>query len=256
MTPGEVGGFLALAGFAAYLQTCTGFAFGLVMMAGIGLAGLLNLPDAAVFVGILTLTNALMMLRKGWRQVHWRHVGLILLTGLPALVSGYWLLEWLAAGSVAGLKLLLGGITMLSSLQLALKKSVLPHPSPALVTGGFGILSGLMGGLFSTAGPPLVYHLYRQPLPVAMVRETLVTVFGVNAVIRLAMVAASGNLPPAATWPCLLALPAVVAGTALARRFPPPLSADAFRLLVFLLLFLSGLALALPAFLLITGVSS
>lgn len=53
-----------------------------------------------------------------------------------------------------------------------------------------------MGGLFSTAGPPLVYHLYRQPLPVAVIRETLVAVFGINAVLRLALVAGSGNIRP------------------------------------------------------------
>lgn len=249
MTLLQIGSFLALASVAAYLQTTTGFAFGLVMMAGIALTGALSLPDAAVFVGLLTLVNALLMLRKGWRHVTWRLVGIILLTGLPALGGGYLLLEWLAESSVTALKLLLGGVTMLSSLQLALSRHARTEPSAAWVTGVFGILSGLMGGLFSTAGPPLVYHLYRQPLPVAVIRETLVAVFGINAVLRLALVAGTGNIPSAATWPCLLAIPMVWFGTAAARRFPPPMGPTAFRWLVLTLLFLSGVPLVAPALL-------
>lgn len=255
MTLLQIGSFLALASVAAYLQTTTGFAFGLVMMAGIALTGALSLPDAAVFVGLLTLVNALLMLRKGWHHVAWRLVGLALLTGLPALGGGYLLLEWLADSSVVALKLLLGGVTMLSSLQLAFSRGAQAQPSAPWVTGVFGILSGLMGGLFSTAGPPLVYHLYRQPLPAAVIRETLVAVFGINAVLRLALVAGSGNIPPGATWPCLLAIPMVWLGTTAARHFPPPLSAKAFRALVFILLFLSGLPLVAPALLVILGVT-
>ena len=39
--------FLFIAGVAAYVQTITGFAFGLITMGGVGLTGLLSLPDAA-----------------------------------------------------------------------------------------------------------------------------------------------------------------------------------------------------------------
>ncbi len=249
MTLLQIGSFLALASVAAYLQTTTGFAFGLVMMAGIALTGALSLPDAAVFVGLLTLVNALLMLRQGWRHVAWRLVGIILLTGLPALGGGYLLLEWLADSSVIVLKLLLGGVTMLASLQLALDRHPQTQASSAWTTGIFGILSGVMGGLFSTAGPPLVYHLYRQPLPVVVIRETLVAVFGINAVLRLALVAGMGNIPPTATWPCLLAIPLVWLGTTLARRYPPPMGPKSFRWLVLILLFLSGVPLVAPAFL-------
>ena len=35
----ELAGFLALAAMAAYIQTLTGFAFGLIMMGGVGLLG-------------------------------------------------------------------------------------------------------------------------------------------------------------------------------------------------------------------------
>ena len=43
MSPAELIGFLVLAGAAAYAQTLTGFAFGLITMGGVGLTGLLSL---------------------------------------------------------------------------------------------------------------------------------------------------------------------------------------------------------------------
>jgi len=117
----------------------------------------------------------------------------------------------------------------------------------------FGAVAGLMGGLFSTAGPPLVYHLYRQPLPAISIRETLVAVFAVNAVIRLAMVAAAGDVPHSGFWWGLLCIPVVMIMTFVAKRWPPPLSALSIRRMAFGLLLLSGLSLAVPALLKIIG---
>ena len=68
----SLAGLLLLAGVAAYVQSLTGFAFGLLMMGGIGMMGLVPLPDAAVIVGILTLVNATQVLSRGWRDVAWR----------------------------------------------------------------------------------------------------------------------------------------------------------------------------------------
>jgi uncharacterized protein len=249
----ELAGLLALAGFAAYVQTMTGFAFGLLLMAGVALAHLLSLPDAAVLVSTLALINALQMLSKGWRQVAWRAWAQIVVSSLPVLALSYLLLEWLADTRVAWLKLLLGLVTMASSLQLAGKPAPLAKPSGPGSMLFFGALAGVMGGLFSTGGPPLVYHLYRQPWPAAVVRETLVAVFALNATIRLSMVASTGNIPGPEFWPCLLAIPVVMLGTATARRYPVPLSPTVFRRVVFALLFLSGVSLALPAFLSLIG---
>ncbi len=248
MAPAALAGFLAIAAIAAYVQTLTGFAFGLVMMGAIALVGLLPLPDAAAMVGVLTLVNATqMMLHGGWREVLRRELSLILVTSLPSLVVGYFLLEWLYDTRADLLKVLLGLVIMASSLQLAMRPQPLAERSSSASFVGFGIISGLMGGLFSTGGPPLVYHLYRQPLPMKRIRETLVAAFGAAQVVRLTLVAASGNIPPPSTLAGAFAIPLVMAATYAARRWPPPLSAVAMRRIVFVLLFLSGVSLALPA---------
>lgn len=240
--------FLFIAGIAAYIQTITGFAFGLVMMGAIALVGLLPLPDAAVMVGLLTLVNATqMMLHGGWHHVARRELRLVLSTSLPSLCVGYFLLEWLADTRTDALKIALGAVIMASSLQLAVQRKALARRSPDASFIGFGVVSGLMGGLFSTNGPPLVYHFYRQPMPAAQIRETLVAAFGVAQVLRLSLVTATGNIPPPSTLAGAAAVPVVMGMTYAARRWPPQLSAATLRIAVFVLLFLSGLSLALPA---------
>src|SRR5919112_1361394 len=240
-------GFLALTGGAAYTQTLTGFAFGLITMGGVGLTGLLSLPDAALIVSVLTFVNATQMLLKGWRDVAWREFRLVMVTSIPMLFVGYWLLEWLAGTRAHLLRLILGLVIIVSSLQLARKPQPLAKQSSDGSFLFFGGIAGLMGGMFSTAGPPLVYHFYRQPMPLVTVRETLVTVFALNAVFRIGLVVVSGDLPAGSTLTGLLAIPAVMGATYAARRWPPPVSSTTMRHIVFILLFLSGVSLGAPA---------
>lgn len=243
----ELTGFLILTGIAAYAQTLTGFAFGLITMGGVGLTGFLSLPDAAMIVSMLTLVNATQMLLKGWRDVAWRQLGLIMAASIPMILVGYLLLEWLAGSHVDLLRLFLGMAIIVSSLQLARKPEPLAEPSGNGTFLFFGGISGVMGGMFSTAGPPLVYHFYRQPMPLTIIRETLVTVFALTAIFRISLVAVSGDLPSSSSMSALMAVPVVTGATYAARRWPPPLSPFTMRRIVFFLLLLSGIALGMPA---------
>lgn len=247
MSPEAIIGFLLLTSVAAYAQTLTGFAFGLITMGGIGLTGLLSLPDAAMLVSILTLVNAAQMFLKGWRDVAWREFWLVMATCLPMLVAGYILLEWLAGTRADVLRVILGLVIIVSSLQLAHKPEPLARQSKDSSFMFFGAIAGVMGGMFSTAGPPLVYHFYRQPMSHVKVRETLVTVFALNAVLRNVIVTFSGNLPTGSIWWGLLAIPLVMTATYAARRWPPPVSPATMRRIVFVLLFFSGVSLGAPA---------
>jgi uncharacterized membrane protein YfcA len=254
MSVAELLGFLLLTGAAAYAQTLTGFAFGLITMGGVGLTGLLSLPDAAMIVSVLTLVNATQMLLKGWRDVAWREFASVMAASMPMLFIGYWLLEWLAGTRADILRLILGLVIIVSSLQLARKPEPLKRPSGYGSFLFFGSIAGLMGGMFSTAGPPLVYHFYRQPMPLARVRETLVSVFALNAVFRIGLVVLSGDLPSGSNLTGLLAIPAVMGATYAARRRPPPVQATTMRRIVFILLFLSGVSLGAPAVMRLFGV--
>ena len=238
--------FIVLSVIAAYVQTLTGFAFGLLLMGAIALSGLMPLPEAAIVISLLTLANAAVVLGSGWRDIARKPLLLSLAGAIPMIVAGYVLLEILASTSLSVLRLTLGVVIILSGLQLVLRPLPLERTSlaPAFVL--FGGLGGFMGGLFSTAGPPLVFQFYRQPMPHAGIRETLVAIFAINSLFRLGIVAASGDWQPHALLWALVGLPAVFVTTVVARRWPPSLSPRALRVAVFILLFLSGASLIVP----------
>lgn len=239
--------FLALAAGAAYVQTVTGFAFGLVLVAAIALTGLMPLPEAAIVINLLTFANAAIVLGQGWHNVDWRRMVFSVLGATPSIALGYLALSYLADVSMDALRLVLGLVIAVSSLPLIRRPEPRPETSPDWTFAAFGAIGGIMGGLFSTAGPPLVYHFYRQPMSQARIRETLVSIFVLNASFRLGLVGVSGHWQPHTLVWALPAVPVVIGATWCARRWPPPLSPTSIRRIAFILLLASGLSLAAPA---------
>ena len=238
---------MLVAGAAAYLQTLTGFAFGLVMMAAIALLGLISLSDAAIVVGILSLVNSVHIranieLLKAERDPK-------KISALAATIAGYAILEHVAAANLAVLQLVLGLVIIAAAAQLLLRPHPLAEPSPPRHFIMAGAAGGLLGGLFSTAGPPLVYLFYRQPMAVATIRVTLVLVFTVSILLRTTMAIATGGFPYATVWWSLLAIPAILLATEIAHRWPPAMAPNTLRRLTFGLLLASGLSLSVQALL-------
>jgi uncharacterized protein len=110
-----------------------------------------------------------------------------------------------------------------------------------------GVLSGLLGGLFSASGPPLVWQFYRQPLALEAVRDTLVATLAAGSLLRLAMVVGSGRFSARSLLLSVLAVPLSMAITWWMRSHPPAWSRAAILKLVCALLSVTGLGLVLPA---------
>ena len=70
-----------------------------------------------------------------------------------------------------------------------------------------GLVSGILGGLFSASGPVLGWFAYSQPLPVAVIRATLLSYYCVATATRTVIVFFEGSLSPAvllyAVLPCV-----------------------------------------------------
>lgn len=239
--------FLLCVALACCVQNLTGFAFGLVLL---GLAGLLSLAsttDVANVVSVLALLNALMLFRTS-RPVFERRVMVPTLgTSLLGVVAGVLLLNWLSDNVVVVLSLLLGLTIAGCALILVQDAAVRAQRSPGWTFAAAGLVSGLLGGLFSTAGPPLVYHFYRQPMALPAIRDALVGVFAVNGVLRLAMMVAGGRFSVSAVWLCVEAAPLVLLLTRWMARRPPPLQPRTVRRVVSVLLLLVSAGLVLPA---------
>jgi uncharacterized protein len=94
--------------------------------------------------------------------------------------------------------------------------------------------------MFSASGPPMVYLLYRQPLPHARIQESLILFFGVGSLLRLAIVLLAGKFSMHAVGLAVEAAPLVFVVTAFAAGRPPPLSPGLLKVIVCLLLVAAG----------------
>lgn len=248
----EVSATLLLLGWVAlatYAQTVTGFAFGLILMAGVVLSGLAPVSMVAILISILSLFNCSLALYRNLSNLDWEIIIFCSLSGFATLIFGVWTLELLSGSYVHWLQLILGLAIIVSSLMLIV------NPLPTKARSGrlsflfFGGLSGFMGGMFSTSGPPLVFHFYRQPLTLAVIRDCLLLIFAINSLQRLIIVGLQGQLNLNILGLAAAAVPIVMLFTWLGRRYPPPLSERSLRRVAFLLLFASGLSLCVSALL-------
>jgi uncharacterized membrane protein YfcA len=232
--------FIGCTAIATYVQNLTGFAFGLILLGLVSVLRLTSVADAANAATVLTLINAGVYFRLHGLTPQWRIMRPALPTSLIGVAVGVALLAWLSGNAVHWLRALLG----LAIVACAVLLLVNTKPRAQLSGSGpfalVGALSGLMGGLFSSAGPPLVYLMYRQPLDRIVVQHCLVLMFAVNQVLRLVLVVGSGqfSLKSAALSAC--AVPAVYLVTRLHHRYPPIMSMSTVRRIVSGLLTMAG----------------
>ena len=235
--------FLASVGIAAYCQNLTGFAFALLLLGMVGAFGLMPITDAANVSSILSLVNAWAYWRYHRVTFDWGLLRPVLASSLLGVLGGVALLEWLSTNAVTTLRLLLGVAIVGCSLLLLLQRAPREKPSGKPSLWFFGGLSGLLGGLFSTSGPPMVYHLYRQPIDRGDVRQCLFMMFAANAGLRLVLVACSGQFAWESALLAAFAVPVVAGVSWWQARHPPRFSRRAVERLVCGLLMLAGASL-------------
>jgi uncharacterized membrane protein YfcA len=237
--------FAALALVAAYVQTVSGFALGLIVMGAVGALDLAPIAFTALVISIISLVNVVSALWGRWHDVDRPTLRAAAVAMVPAVLGGLALLDWLQSAWLDGLRGLLGGFILAGGLLLMLHPHPRPAPSPLWKAGLWGGIAGLFGGLFSTAGPPIVFHLYREPVGIPAIRATLLAFFAATTLVRIAATGAAGAIGGAVLAWVAAGVPAVLIGTWAGRRFPPHLPDLAMRRIAFVLLAGLGLALLL-----------
>lgn len=228
---------------AAYLQALTGFAFGLVLLALSVQLGVLPISDASQLVNCLTLFGALVLLGRGQLTPHWRLLAWGLLPALPMVPVGLWLLGVMSGDAVYWLGKVLGGIIVLSSALMLWPPRLSALAGTRWLRVSAGVLSGLMGGMFATAGPPLVLLFYQLGLPAARVRDTLLLVFAGAGLLRLLVAVPTGAFNAGLLPVTLMMLPVYWLANRLGVRTVARVDTAWLRRLVAMLLLASGLAM-------------
>lgn len=231
-----------LLALATLLQTLSGFGFGLMVVSSFTLFDIMPLTATTFIVSFLSLFNSVSLVIKNTDKVNKPAFYILLFTGIPFMVVGYALLEYMSAGMTTWLNLLLGCAILVCCILLLVKRKKAASGRRR----GFGIagmLGGLLGGLFSTFGPPVVFQCYRQQWSVSEIRFTLLAVFTITAVIRLCMVP-FGTVPSSDILiATLFAVPVVLiftrAGHLIATRVEPSI----IRVIAVTMLAMSGVTL-------------
>lgn len=234
----------------SYVQSLTGFAFGLIVMCLAGLFSLAPMEIVAFSVSVLSLVNAATSLYGGvWRQVNGKNLAVYFIACTPAIGLGVYILNYLGNGALHWLQLLLG-VTIICACVLSLiKPKVGNQPSPPWVYFVFGGISGVLGGMFATSGPPISYLMYRQPVAISVIRATLLSVFFVSCLLRIGIMGATGQISMAMIWLSLAGFPCVLITSILAKRYPPNISPAAIKRVALFLLLFSGVSLSIKAML-------
>jgi hypothetical protein len=241
-------GFLLCVAVATFFQNTTGFAFGLLLLGLTGLLQLAPIETIANTSSILTLFNAYVLLRSR-PELAPKLMLLILFFSLLGVMAGTEFLSVLGTHQRDMLQLILGATIVVCSFLLVFRSRPRQRLSGWMSFAGFAALSGLMGGLFSSAGPPLVYQLYRQPLAAQVIRDTLILVFAVNALMRLALMTINQRFDLESGYLALEAAPLVFGLSWYMRRRPPKFKPQILKIGVFLMLLFAGVSLAVKPFL-------
>jgi uncharacterized protein len=235
--------FLMFVAFAAYAQNVTGFALALILLGLIGATDLVPLIDAVNAVTVIALTNAGTFLYRRWPVQLERSVWPAVVSSIPGAVAGTILMTWLAGAAYEGLRLLLGLSIVVCAVLLWRTGPPLKTVSSRYAFAFAGGISGLLGGMFAAAGPPLVYLMYRQPLAHARIQESLIFFFAIASLLRLAVTVPAGTFSMHAVTLTAEAIPVVLVVTVVAAGRPPPLSERPLKAVVCLLLVLTGAGL-------------
>jgi uncharacterized protein len=232
--------FAACVALATWVQNITGFAFALILLGLVSGLQLSSVADAANAASVLSLVNGLVYFRGHRAAPPWRLVRPALGPSVLGVLVGVALLQWLSGHAVHVLRALLGLAIVACAVLLLARRSPLAQVSSPQSFAVAGAVSGVLGGLFSTAGPPLVYHLYRQPLDALLIQRGLLLMFAVGAAVRLLLVGLAGAFSSTALYLSLAAVPVVFVVNAAQRRWPARLDARKTRCWVGGLLVLTG----------------
>ena len=231
----------------SYLQAFTGFALGIVVLAIAVLTHAAPIATLATTITIVALPGITIALARHWRHIDRASFFQTLIGLAPGTLLGLWLLGKMGEDHTAQLQLLLGGLIVAGGIALFIKPR--PHPSRSSPASFvlMGLLGGLMGGMFSIPGPPLIYHYYRQPVSIQAIRTSLLALSGAMSLIRLIMQGLQGGLNAEVMSLGILSIPIAMLASWLYLRFPPQLSDLSMRRGAFALFVAMGCFISLTA---------
>ena len=172
---------------ATFTQTITGFGFGIVAM--IFLPSFLLYTESNILSAILSTITSLLIVLVLLKHVNWKN---IIFPLLGSTVTNYLAVSFMKNTENEILILILGIVLFLLSIYFFLfsdKVKIRPTWYSGLIA---GLISGVMGGLFSISGPPVVVYSIQSEDNVDKYLATISAYFVLSGIITIITKAISG----------------------------------------------------------------
>jgi uncharacterized membrane protein YfcA len=220
---------LAAALGSAFVRGLTGFGMAILLVPILALA---LPPVEAVVLGnslsvMIGLTEARTLVREAERSA-WVIAGIVVLT----TPFGLWMLS-LTGADVARLVIALIAFSAFIAILLPRRGTAVPGP---VVTGGVGVLSGLMTGYAGMPGPPVVPYYAGRTLPRITIKASMLLIFTIAGAAGLAGATWLGILRGELVLFALGMLPVIIIGNRLGARVSGRVSDPVWRACVGLVL--------------------
>jgi uncharacterized membrane protein YfcA len=226
----------AILAIAQIVYVAFGFGVGLIAVGTLAFV-LPEIQDVVVLLLFISLPAELHVVGAAWRDISWRGVLLVCVGILVGVPVGTWVLR---RGEPTFLLLLLGLVLVAAGTAFLSVPNRRVLRAPKWVEPPLGLVSGVLGGLFGTGGPPLILYYQLTGLDKAAFRRSLMAIFLFVTIVRLPAYVVSGLITAPRLWSGLLVLPASLLGLWVGHHIHIQLSEQAFKRLVSIALIMIG----------------
>lgn len=217
--------------------------FGEALIAMPLLAFVIPTQMAAPLVAVISSFNAILILYREWRQISFRETGALTIAALMGIPVGIWLLH---AGSELVIKVLLAtvvigfaGWSLLSQSEVAIISS---RWAPV-----FGVIAGVLGGAYNTAGPPLVIFGTLRQWPAERFRANLQSYFLLGGTTVLVLHISRGSVNSDVLSLTAFCVPLTIVAALLGHQLTKSVTTQQFIRVVHVCLLLIGTLLLVTA---------
>ena len=215
--------------------------FGEALIAMPLLVFVVSLQVASPLVALVSTLNAMLILAREWRMISFRDTGVLIVTALVGIWLGQMLLN--LQGYEGLVKLLLACVILVFSIWSLWSEKSFTLKTDRLAP-VFGFVSGVLGGAYNTAGPPLVMFGTLRQWPTERFRANLQSYFLVGGTAILLSHFYHGRVTSEVVKLFALIVPLVFVASMIGRRITAQVQPAQFlRLVHFGLLLIAVLLL-------------
>ena len=220
---------------AAYIQSVTGFGFGIFAM--MFLPSVLLYTEANVLSTILSTLTSVSVIAIMWRKINVKN---FIFPLLGCLVTTYLAVSFIKSQKNETLILILGIVLVLLSVYFFFfsnKIKIKPTWYAGLIA---GTISGVMGGMFAIGGPPVVIYFIQSEKDTDSYLSTISAYFVLSGIINIVTKASAGFVTSNVLFALALGLLGLLVGTVVGKLTRDKIKPNILKKVVYGFMAISG----------------